>query len=78
MKWWMVMLLALGMTTAAWACPTCKESVALTDAAGGAGGSTAASSLGVGFGWSIYFMLGGVVAVMGMMARVLIKASRQG
>jgi hypothetical protein len=70
-----MMLVLLGTTTAAVACPTCKESVALTDAAGG---SSSASSLGAGFGWSIYFMLGGVIAVMGIMARVLIKAVRQG
>ncbi|MCC6422156.1 MAG: hypothetical protein IT447_01650 [Phycisphaerales bacterium] len=74
MKTWLAILAMLGAATAAQACPTCKESVALTDAAGGA----AASSLGTGFGWSIYFMLGGVIVVMGIMARVLMRAIRQG
>jgi len=76
MKRWIFIFLILVMAAAVHACPTCKESVALTDAAGAS--SAAASSLGAGFNWSIYFMLGGVMGVMGMVGRILIKAIRQG
>jgi hypothetical protein len=75
MKGWIFIVVILSTAAAVHACPTCKESVALTDAAGGS--SAVASSLGAGFNWSIYFMLGGVIAVMGLVGRILIKAIRQ-
>ena len=62
-------LLTLALTTAAWACPMCKDSVANSDAQqpGGVPG---------GFNTTIYFMLGAFFCVLGMISTTLVKGAR--
>jgi hypothetical protein len=72
MKRWttaLVPVLTLALTTAAWACPMCKDSVASSDAQqpGGVPG---------GFNTSIYFMLGAFFCVVGMVTTTLVKGAR--
>ena len=55
--------------TAALACPMCKDSVPSSDA-------EAAGGVPAGFNNSIYFMLGGLLLVIGMVAFTVIKGMR--
>ena len=71
MKRWtpiFVSLAMLVMTTAAWACPLCKDSVPSSDAQspGGVPG---------GFNTTIYLMLGSLFAVIGMVTMTLVKGA---
>ena len=59
----------LALTSAAWACPFCKDAVASSD-------SQSAGGLPSGFNNSIYVMLGGMLCVLGMIAFTLVKAAR--
>jgi hypothetical protein len=66
----LVIALMLALTaTAALACPLCKESVGSSDA-------QAAGGVPAGFNNSIFLMLGGLFAVLGMVAFTLIKGMR--
>jgi hypothetical protein len=62
-------LLTLLMTTAAWACPLCKDSVPSSDA-------QAPGGVPGGFNTTIYFMLGGLICVIGMITMTLVKGAR--
>lgn len=63
-------LLTLVLTSAAFACPNCKDSIATT----GSGGST--GGLPAGFNYSIYFMLLGFFAVLGFVGFTIVKGVR--
>lgn len=54
---------------AALACPNCKDSIPNNDA-------EPAASLPGGFNTSIYFMLGGLFVVGGMVVRMIVKETR--
>ncbi|HEV2292816.1 MAG TPA: hypothetical protein VGR35_03120 [Tepidisphaeraceae bacterium] len=73
MKRWiplLTVLLTLAVTSAALACPNCKDSITNT-AAGGV-----SSGLPAGFNYSIYFMLLGLFAVLGFVGFTIVKAVR--
>jgi len=59
----------LVMTTAAWACPLCKDSVPNSDA-------EAAGNVPGGFNNSVYFMLTSFCLVLGMVTFNLVKAAK--
>ena len=72
MKRWttaLVPVLTLALTTAAWACPMCKDSVPSSDA-------QQPGALSGGFNTSIYFMLGSLFCVMGLVGTTLVKGAR--
>ena len=62
-------LLVLLMTTATWACPLCKDSVPSSDA-------QAPGGVPGGFNTTIYFMLGGLFCVIGMISMTLVRGAR--
>ena len=62
-------LLTLALTTAAWACPLCKDSVPSSDA-------QAPGGVPGGFNTTIYLMLGGLFAVIGMVTMTLVRGAR--
>jgi len=62
-------LLVLLMTTATWACPLCKDSVPSSDA-------QAPGGVPGGFNTTIYFMLGGLFCVIGMITMTLVRGAR--
>ena len=69
--------LLVGLAGMADACPGCKDSVAEAGVIapdGGPGGPT--PGLPVGFNYSIYAMLGGLFAVLGMVAGIVVKGVR--
>ena len=73
MKRWtrlLSILLMLGLTGIALACPNCKDSVATTADGGSTGG------LPAGFNYSIYFMLLGLFAVIGFVTFTIVKGVR--
>ena len=74
MKRWTSLLpsvvLILAWTSAALACPNCKDSVATTADGGSPGG------LPAGFNYSIYFMLLGLFAVLGFVGFTIVKGVR--
>ena len=61
--------LTLCWATSAFACDLCRDAVA-TNAGSGSESST------LNFNTSIFFMLGGLFAVMGLIGRVMFKATR--
>ena len=61
--------LALWPASLASACPTCKDSIPNSDA-------PQASSLPGGFNVSIYYMLGGVGLIGGLVVRMLVREAR--
>ena len=65
----LVPLATLLMTTTSWACPLCKDSVPSSDAQvpGGVPG---------GFNTTIYFMLGALFCVIGMITMTLVRGAR--
>jgi len=63
------MICVLLLCGVALACPECKDSVAATDARN-------ATHVAAGYNTSIYVMLGGFFAVLGLVLRVLVKAIR--
>jgi len=65
----LALLLVLALTGLASACPTCRETIANTETASTPGISSAFNS-------SIYLMLGGFLAVLGLVAGVIIKGIR--
>ena len=72
MKCWtklIVPVLPLLLTTAALACPLCKDSIPSSDA-------QAAGNVPGGFNNSIYFMLGGFFLMLGFVTMTLVKAAR--
>jgi len=69
--------LLVGLTGTANACPGCKDSVAEAGVIapdGGPGGPTPA--LPGGFNYSIYFMLGGLFSVLGVVVGIIVKGVR--
>ena len=66
--------LLLGIAGVAGACPGCKDSVAEGTVDGGPGGPT--PGLPAGFNYSIYTMLIGFFAVLGMVTGIVVKGVR--
>ena len=62
-------LMVLLMSTAAWACPLCKDSVPSSDA-------QAPGGVPGGFNTTIYLMLGGLFCVIGMISMTLVRGAR--
>jgi heme/copper-type cytochrome/quinol oxidase subunit 2 len=62
-------VLVLIMTTAAWACPFCKDSVPSSDA-------QSPGNLSSGFNTSIYFMFAAFFGVLGMITMTLVRGAR--
>ena len=66
------MLLAAGVSLEA--CPTCKDSFMKKDAAGGPQMvSDQLNSVGLGFGWSVIFMLAAPASVAGGLVWLVVK-----
>jgi heme/copper-type cytochrome/quinol oxidase subunit 2 len=65
----MIALLIAILNTGVLACPMCKDSVPNSDA-------QAAGSLPSGMNTSVYFMLGGLFLVIGMVSGIVIKGVR--
>ena len=66
------MLLAAGVSLEA--CPTCKDSFMKKDAAGGPQMvSGQLNSVGLGFGWSVLFMLAAPASVAGGLVWLVVK-----
>jgi hypothetical protein len=65
----LVLLLTFAITSAALACPMCKDSVPSSDA-------QSAGGVPAGFNNSIFFMLGGLLFVIGMVAFTVVKGMR--
>ncbi len=63
-------LLPLALTAAAAACPNCKDSIPTAADGSSTGG------LPTGFNTSIYVMLAGLFAVIGMVALTIVKGIR--
>lgn len=59
----------LMLAGAAAACPMCKDSIPASDA-------QQAASLPGGFNASIFYMLGGLFGVMGLLATIIVKGVR--
>jgi hypothetical protein len=73
MKNWtlkLAMLAVMGLATAAQACPMCKDSVPNSD-------SQSASGVPVGLNTSVYMMLGGLFATLGLVSFVIVKGVRE-
>jgi hypothetical protein len=62
-------VLFLALTTAAWACPLCKDSIPSSDA-------QAPGGVPGGFNTTIYVMLGSLFAVIGMITTTLVRGAR--
>jgi hypothetical protein len=62
-------ILSLILTSVAIACPNCKEAVPTSDAQTAAG-------LPAGFNFSIYYMLVGMMSVLGLITWTIIKGVR--
>ena len=72
MRRWNILLtclLVLALAGTATACPNCKDTIANTETAGAPGVSAS-------FNKSIYVMLGAFLAVLGLVARVIVKGIR--
>jgi len=62
------------MSLSGWACPTCKDSFMKKDDAGGpAMVSDQLNSVGLGFGWSVIFMLAAPASVAGGLVWLVVK-----
>jgi len=69
----MALVLLLG-GSALWACPTCKDSFMKKDAAGGPQMvSDQLNAVGLGFGWSVIFMLAAPASVAGGLVWLVVK-----
>ena len=64
-----VFLLALLPAWGASACPNCKDTVAES-------GRAVIGNVAGGFNYSIFFMLGGITAVGGLVIRMIVKETR--
>ena len=75
MRWMNPLLIALLIGSAAvQACPTCKDSFMKKDDAGGpAMVSDKLNSVGLGFGWSVIFMLAAPFSVAGGLVWLVVK-----
>ena len=75
MRWMNPLLIALLIgSAAAQACPTCKDSFMKKDDAGGpAMVSDKLNSVGLGFGWSVIFMLAAPFSVAGGLVWLVVK-----
>ena len=62
-------LLTLTLTTAAWACPMCKDSIPSSDA-------QAPGGVPAGFNTTIYLMLGALFCMIGMISMTLVRGAR--
>ena len=69
LTWIAMLLMTVLPAVAAVACPMCKDSIPNSDA-------ERAASLPGGFNFSIYYMLAGLFAVMGLMGFVIVKGVR--
>ena len=72
MRYKKLILIGLGIVTfagVASACPSCKDTIASTEAAGSPGVAGAFNS-------SVYLMLGGFLGVLAMVSSIIIKAIR--
>jgi hypothetical protein len=69
LSWILTLAMILLPVAAAVACPMCKESIPNSDA-------EQAASLPSGFNFSIYYMLVGLFAVIGLMSFVITKGIR--
>jgi hypothetical protein len=72
MKRWtplLTTLLLLAMSTAAMACPFCKDSIPSSDA-------QAPGGVPSGFNTTIYFMLGSLFCMIAMVTMTLVKGAR--
>jgi hypothetical protein len=68
---WFVVMVGAG---ALQACPTCKDSFMKKDGAGGpAMVSEKLNSVGLGFGWSVIFMLAAPASVAGALVWLVMK-----
>ena len=78
MKRWtplLVTVITLGISAAAMACPMCKDSIGgAGSASDGSGGPSGA--LPGGFNTSVYFLLGSLFAVIGMVSFNIVSAVR--
>jgi hypothetical protein len=71
-RWWiksLAVLLTLGWSSAALACDLCRDAVATNTGSG-------SESSSLNFNTSIFFMFGVLFAVMGLIGRVMFKATR--
>ena len=75
MRWFLCFALAiLAGGSALHACPTCKDSFMKKDAAGGPQMvSEQLNSVGLGFGWSVIFMLAAPASVAGGLVWLVVK-----
>mgnify|MGYP003339207962 FL=1 len=75
MRWLFISLvIALNGTSSLLACPTCKDSFMKKDDAGGpAMVSDKLNSVGLGFGWSVIFMLAAPASVAGGLVWLVVK-----
>lgn len=67
----LTVVLTLTLTAAVMACPMCKDSIANSDAQQPGG-------LPGGFNTTIYLMLGGFFAVVGLVTTTLVRGARTG
>jgi hypothetical protein len=65
-----VLVVVLCLSAAALACPNCKEQLPNTDA-------VTSASVPNGINTSIYYMLGGLFVIMGLMGRMIFKVVRE-
>ncbi len=68
-NYWLTVLLVLAPAAIAEACPSCKESIANTNAQDAAGVPS-------GFNYSIYYMLISFFTVLGLVVGVIVKGIR--
>lgn len=66
----LILTICLTASLPAVACPNCKDSIPTSDA-------QAASALPGGFNTSIYYMLGGFVAVLGGVINLIVRTARE-
>ena len=71
-----VWVLLMAHAVPADACPGCKDSVSDTAAAADGGPGGPVPGLPSGFNYSIYAMLAGLFAVMGLVAGIVVKGIR--
>jgi len=62
-------VLTLMLSTAAWACPLCKDAIPSSDA-------QAPGGVPGGFNTTIYLMLGSLFCVIGMISLTLVRGAR--
>ena len=79
MRWLFIGLVMVSMGThSLQACPTCKDSFMKKDDAGGpAMVSDKLNSVGLGFGWSVIFMLAAPASVTGGLVWLVVKNGNQ-